>query len=283
MAQNSGKDKINLSQYERQLLQKKGFTVGDPINSGSFSRVCRATYQNRAIAAKIIDLEKTSTDYRFKFLPRELYTMKKIRHSFVITIYDIFTIQNRVFVFMELAEGGDILDLLKDGALTESRAKVLYKQIADALRYIHSMGVAHRDIKCENVLLNRQRNIAKLADFGFSRTCFDNSTGRRLLSDTYCGSAAYVAPEVLKAEPYNAMISDVWSLGVVLFVLLNNRLPFSDSNLKKMLQKQLYKKYEFKNNSLSDKAKDLIDKQLEPNIQARYTMVQVLAHPWLNS
>jgi len=145
------------------------------------------------------------------------------------------------------------------------------------------MGVAHRDIKCENVLLNRQRNIAKLADFGFSRTCFDNSTGRRLLSDTYCGSAAYVAPEVLKAEPYNAMISDVWSLGVVLFVLLNNRLPFSDSNLIKMLQKQLHKKYEFKYNSLSDKAKDLIGKQLEPNIQTRYTMVQVLAHPWLNS
>jgi serine/threonine protein kinase len=82
-----------------------------------------------------------------------------------------------------------------------------------------------------------------LADFGFSRTCFDNNTGRRLLSDTYCESAAYVAPEVLKAEPYNAMISDVWSLGVVLFVFLNNRLPFSDSNLKQMLQKQLDKKH----------------------------------------
>ncbi len=122
-----------------------------------------------------------------------------------------------------------------------------------------------------------------MAHFGFSRTCFDNNTGRRLLSDTYCGCAAYVAPEVLKAELYNAMISDVWSLGVVLFVFLNNRLPFSDSNLKQMLQKQLDKKYEFKNNSLTDKSKDLIDKQLELNIQARYTMVQVLAHPWLNS
>jgi len=281
MTQNEENEKINLPEYDLRILAKKGFKIGKPLNEGSFSRVCRASYGRHEIAVKIIDLEKTSNDYRNRFLPRELYTIKKLRHPFIITVHDIFTIGNRVYVFMELADGGDILDLLKDGPLPETRAKLLYKQIANALKYIHEKGFVHRDIKCENVLLNKRTNIAKLADFGFARTSFDNMTGRRLLSDTYCGSLAYVAPEVLRAEPYNAMISDVWSIGVVLYVLVNNKLPFSDKNPRKMIKRQLKKKYAFAKPSLTDSWKDLIGKQLEPNIQMRYTMAQVVAHRWL--
>jgi len=145
---------------------------------------------------------------------------------------------------------------------------------------MHSNGIAHRDIKCENVLLNRSQTVAKLTDFGFSRTCFDNKTGKRLLSETYCGSAAYVAPEVLKAQPYNAICSDVWSLGVVLYVMVNNKLPFPfEHDLKSMLKYQCEKKYKFAV-PLSDSIKDLIAKQLEPNIQSRINMKQVLQHKW---
>ena len=173
-------------------------------------------------------MEKTSDDYRLKFLPRELYTMKKLNHPYLIEIIDIFVVGNRVLVFMELADGGDFLDLLQatKQPLTEEKTRFFYKQFGDALRYMHSIGFAHRDIKCENILLNKAKTTAKLTDYGFTRSCFERQSGERMLSDTYCGSTAYVAPEVLKSQPYNPLISDVWSMGIVLYVLVQSRLPF---------------------------------------------------------
>ena len=282
--QEKKKEKPELPPYDVDLLSKKGYTVGDALNSGSFSTVCKADMNGKAVAVKIIDLTKTSQDYKNRFLPRELYVMSKIKHNNIIQIYDIFTLQKvRIYVFMELADGGDFLDLVtKEGAQAEPKAKSLYRGVADAIRYIHEQGLAHRDIKCENILLNKDKTVAKIADFGFSRTCFNNKTGQRRLSDTYCGSAAYAAPEILKVKPYDAMISDVWSMGVVLFVLVCNALPFRDTrnNLKDLLKQQLEKKYKLKEN-LSDDCKDLIKKHLEPDIKQRITMKQVLEHKWL--
>lgn len=110
---------------------------------------------------------------------------------------------------MELADGGDMLDLLQalKHPLGEEKARSYYLQFGDALRYMHSVGFAHRDIKCENILLNKDKSAAKLTDFGFTRSCFERQTGERMLSDTYCGSTAYVAPEVLKSQPYNPLVS----------------------------------------------------------------------------
>lgn len=99
------------------------------------------------------------------------------------------------------------------------------------------------------------------------------------MSDTYCGSAAYVAPEVLKAQPYNALTSDVWSMGVVLFVLTQNRLPFGDRDTKKLLASQLEKNYKFVK-QVSSQLKDLINKHLSPDPSHRLDMDQALAHEW---
>ena len=271
---------LKLPKHDLDLLKLKGYTIGKAINSGSFSVVCKADLKGKAIAVKIINLMKTSKDYKDKFLPRELYGLKKLEHPNIIKVYDIFTLRKtQIYVFMELADGGDILDLIKEGALPEPKAKPLYKGVADALQYIHKMGFAHRDIKCENMLLYNKRTVAKIGDFGFSRTCFHHSTGERLLSNTYCGSAAYAAPEILKVKPYNAMISDVWSMGVVLYVMVNCRLPFSDKNLKEMLKLELRRQIEFKP-TLSELCKDLIVHQLEPDVTERFTMKDVLSHKW---
>lgn len=194
--------KVELASSDTKLLALKGYTIGDALNSGSFACVCKATFKGKASAVKVIDLEKTSDDYRLKFLPRELYTMKKLNHPYLIGILDIFAVGNRVLVFMELADGGDMLDMLQatKQPLTEEKARFFYLQFGDALRYMHSIGFAHRDIKCENILLNKAKSSAKLTDFGFTRSCFERQSGERMLSDTYCGSTAYVAPEVLKAQ-----------------------------------------------------------------------------------
>ncbi|XP_017494896.1 PREDICTED: testis-specific serine/threonine-protein kinase 2-like, partial [Rhagoletis zephyria] len=160
--------KVELASNDVKLLAIKGYTVGDPLNSGSFACVCKATAKGKPAAVKVIDLEKTSDDYRLKFLPRELYTMKKLSHPYVIQVLDIFAIGNRVLVFMELADGGDMLDLLQalKHPLSEEKARAYYLQFGDALRYMHSVGFAHRDIKCENILLNKDKSAAKLTDFG---------------------------------------------------------------------------------------------------------------------
>ena len=162
--------KVQLASGDVKLLAMKGYTIGEALNSGSFACVCKATYKGKPAAVKVIDLEKTSDDYRLKFLPRELYTIKKLKHHFLIQVIDIYVIGNRVLVFMELADGGDFLDLLhKTKALPESRARYFYSQFGDALRYMHGIGFAHRDIKCENILLNKQHTRAMLTDFGFTR------------------------------------------------------------------------------------------------------------------
>jgi len=110
--------KVVLPETELELLRRKGYTIMEQLNAGSFSKVCKAkNRENVMIAVKIIDLEKTSLDYRNKFLPRELYTLKKLRHKYIITVYDIFTIRNRIYIFMDLADGGDIMDMLRNGPL----------------------------------------------------------------------------------------------------------------------------------------------------------------------
>lgn len=129
-----------------ETLKKRGFTLHDKLGYGSFSRVFKAKYKNKEIACKVIDLEKTSLDYRNKFLPRELYTLRRLHHPNIVCIYDILTFGNLIYIFMDLADGGDILDYLKvNGPMSEEKTKILFKQVCDGLRYVHSNGIAHRE------------------------------------------------------------------------------------------------------------------------------------------
>lgn len=150
-------------------------------------------------------------------------------------------------------------------------------------RYIHNNNVAHRDIKSENILLDRYFNV-KLTDFGFCREVGKDKAGKAILSKTYCGSAAYVAPEVLQSTPYDPKQSDIWSLGVVLFVMVNNALPFDDSDLARMVQRQLARQWHFSSKvveKLSSELKDLIRSMLEPDPLKRPNLARIMKHPWL--
>ena len=103
-----------------------------------------------------------------------------------------------------------------------------------------------------------------------------------MLSDTYCGSAAYSAPEVLRSQPYNPLKADCWSLGIVLFVLLNNKLPFIDNDTKKMTKRQADRKYNYKNKFLSAEAREVIAQLLTPDPAQRPSMMEIFAHPWFD-
>lgn len=144
------------------------------------------------------------------------------------------------------------------------------------------MEIAHRDLKCENILLTMNYNV-KLADFGFSRYMIDNR-GKRVLSDTYCGSLSYAAPEVLRGAPYNPKYSDIWSLGVILYIILNKAMPFDETNIKILYEQQLSRKWKFRrkvDETISDNAKKTVANLLEPDVKKRWQIDQILYGEWI--
>ncbi|CAG2112735.1 unnamed protein product, partial [Medioppia subpectinata] len=231
-------------------------------------------------AVKIIDCTKVSNDYRERFLPRELYALKKLNHRFIAKVFETFLVSNRMFMVMELATGGDLLDILKEteGPLENSKSRIVFRQIAEALKYMHSEGICHRDLKCENVLIFDNKKVAKITDFGFARTVYLHTTGRRLLTETQCGTISYVSPELLGGRPFDAMASDCWSLGVILYVMSTTKLPFSSRHQRR---RQLTKRYKLPERLHND-CKDIIKKLLEPTVSDRLKMDQVLQHKWIS-
>lgn len=115
---------------------------------------------------------------------------------------------------------------------------LIYRQVVSAVEYLHEMHVAHRDLKCENIFITWNDTI-KLGDFGFARSCLDPKTGASVLSNTFCGSAAYAAPEILQGVAYDPKMFDIWALGCVLYIMLTASMPFDDTNIKKMIKSQL--------------------------------------------
>uniref|UniRef100_T1JSW8 Protein kinase domain-containing protein n=2 Tax=Tetranychus urticae TaxID=32264 RepID=T1JSW8_TETUR len=238
-------------------------------------------------AVKIMDLERCSEKFRSKFLPRELSILMQVKHANVVQIFDIFRANNKIYIFMELAPNGTIADYLKaHGALPEKKTREWFYQIADALTFLHNnLGIAHRDMKVENILFNSELE-CKLTDFGFARVCFDLSTGLLRLSETFCGTEPYYAPEIIEREPYNPFLADVWATGVVLFAMLNNRFPYQYQDLKVMLKQQYGHAYKWRpgvEESTSKDCKDLLWKMLEADTKKRLVMNEVMDHPWLKS
>uniref|UniRef100_A0A2S2P019 Testis-specific serine/threonine-protein kinase 3 n=1 Tax=Schizaphis graminum TaxID=13262 RepID=A0A2S2P019_SCHGA len=108
--------------------------------------------------------------------------------------------------------------------------------MALAIQYLHTMEIVHRDIKCENILITEHYTV-KLTDFGFSKFV---KSSKKLNCNTYCCSLGYASPEILTARPYDGKMSDIWSLGVVLYVMLNKKMPFNRKNMKLMYKQQVH-------------------------------------------
>lgn len=272
---------------EVNALEKKGYVISRKIGQGSYATVHLAEYSenNRRVklACKIFDKERAPKDFLDKFFPRELDILTRIENPHIIQVHSILQRGPRVFIFMRYAENGDMLDFIRqNGLVPERQSKIWFRQMVQGLQYLHSLNVAHRDLKCENILLSRHWNV-KLADFGFARFCVDTD-GKRVLSQTYCGSAAYAAPEVVSGTPYNPKLADVWSLGIILYIMVNATMPFDDSNLKKLLKDQLARKWDFRSrvkDVLTPSLTQLVRNILEPDITQRITLDRVATHDWV--
>lgn len=215
--------KVSRSNKAYHLLEAQGIIVGKTLGSGSYATVKSAYDINRKhkVALKIIIKKKAYDEYLNKFLPREIETMRSIgQHPNIVAFYQIIETTSRFFFMMELAEGGDLLEAIKEKkTIEEIQAGIWFSQLFAGLYYLHGKGFVHRDIKCENLLLDKERNL-KITDFGFAKKIMKTKSGSPQLSETYCGSYAYAAPELLKGQPYEPCSAEIWSMGVVLFTMV---------------------------------------------------------------
>ncbi|XP_067671741.1 testis-specific serine/threonine-protein kinase 3-like [Haliotis asinina] len=266
-----------------EIIMEKGYMLGPKIGSGSYAKVrlVERISDGKIFAAKVIDRERAPADYVQTFMPRELEIVQSIKHERIANVQEIIQTEKSVFIIMDYAQKGDLLEhIMNNGAPKENVAKKMFKQIVSAVHYLHEIGVVHRDLKCENVLIKKDGDVI-ISDFGFSRRFDQNSKP----SKTFCGSAAYASPQLIKGTPYDPRQNDTWSLGCILFILTCGSMPFDDSNIKKMVQRQ--KEGVCFPSKVKDKInpdiKALIRRILEPDPSKRYTTTDILNNAWLCS
>ncbi|KAH3672014.1 hypothetical protein WICMUC_004521 [Wickerhamomyces mucosus] len=206
---------------------------------------------------------------------RETSLGKILYHPFICRLFEVITMSNHYYMLFEYVSGGQMLDyIVSHGSLKERHARKFARGIGSALDYLHKNNVVHRDLKIENIMISKSGDI-KIIDFGLS-----NMYSNDLLLKTYCGSLYFAAPELLSAHPYIGPEVDVWSFGVVLFVLVCGRVPFDDQSVSVLHEKIKKGKIDYPN-FLSPEVTSLLKRMLVVNPNKRATLSEILTHPWM--
>lgn len=273
-------------------MRKHGIAVGRRIGDGAYSKVyvaqmrrraLNSTMANRKVACKVIDGRRSSAEYINRFLPRELKIVRHICHPHIVSVFKMLEIGPYICCLMELCPYGDLLHRIQmNGALSKGESKLFFCQMVSAIQYLHNLGICHRDVKCENVLVY-DRYCIKLTDFGFARRFSrPENVGGFKMSETFCGSTSYASPEVLKGIPYDPRLYDAWSLGCVLYIMTTGSMPFKDDNLAAMIRYQEAHEILYPDGvELEDSLKWLIEGLLDPDVRRRTTITALVHESWL--
>lgn len=254
------------------------FELGRLLGQGTFAKVhyARNLESGVSVAIKIIDKDKVLKVGMIDQIKREISVMRLIRHPNVIELYEVMATKTKIYFVMEYAKGGELFNKVAKGKLKEDVAKKYFQQLISAVDYCHSRGVCHRDLKPENLLLDENGNL-KVSDFGLSALA--ESKRQDGLLHTTCGTPAYVAPEVINRRGYDGTKADIWSCGVILYVLLAGYLPFHDSNLMEMYRKIGKGDFKFPN-WFAPEVRRLVSKMLDPNPNTRISMPKIMESSW---
>ncbi|KAJ1440059.1 Serine/threonine-protein kinase, active site [Sesbania bispinosa] len=207
------------------------YELGRTLGEGNFAKVkfARHVETGEHMAIKILDKEKVLKHKMIGQIKREISTMKLIRHPNVIRMYEVMASKTKIYIVLEFVTGGELFDkIARNGKLKEDEARKYFQQLICAVDYCHSRGVFHRDLKPENLLLDAN-GVLKVSDFGLS--ALPQQVREDGLLHTTCGTPNYVAPEVIHNKGYDGAKADLWSCGVILFVLMAGYLPFEENNL----------------------------------------------------
>ncbi|XP_006887017.1 PREDICTED: maternal embryonic leucine zipper kinase [Elephantulus edwardii] len=212
----------------------KYYEIYETIGTGGFAKVKLACHilTGEMVAIKIMDKSTLGSD-----LPRvktEIEALKNLRHQHICQLYHVLETANKIFMVLEYCPGGELFDyIISQDRLSEEETRVVFRQIISAVAYVHSQGYAHRDLKPENLLFDEYHNL-KLIDFGL---CAKPKGNKDYHLQTCCGSLAYAAPELIQGKSYLGSEADVWSMGILLYVLLCGFLPFDDVNVMAFYKK----------------------------------------------
>jgi serine/threonine protein kinase len=255
------------------------YDIAEVVGAGSYGNVFKARHKLTGVqvAVKMIPKSLLQKPTAMAHFNNEVRNLRPINHPLIVRLADVIEEQDSFYLVFEFSPNRDLLDHVnKTGGMPEDECRAMFSQLVAAVSYLHEeRRLVHRDLKLENIMLDRNGNI-RVIDFGFSKAFSD----REDVFSSRCGSPAYVAPEVITGRLYTASV-DVWSLGVVLYAMSVGHLPFegptTDAQLRKIAFVQpRYPCY------LSSNLVTLLTGMLEKNGSRRLTLDQVRQHPWLD-
>ncbi|XP_020845451.1 serine/threonine-protein kinase SIK2 [Phascolarctos cinereus] len=252
------------------------YDIEGTLGKGNFAvvKLGRHRITKTEVAIKIIDKSQLDA-VNLEKIYREVQIMKMLDHPHIIKLYQVMETKSMLYLVTEYAKNGEIFDYLANhGRLNESEARRKFWQILSAVDYCHSRKIVHRDLKAENLLLDNNMNI-KIADFGFGNFF---KSGEPLA--TWCGSPPYAAPEVFEGQQYEGPQLDIWSMGVVLYVLVCGALPFDGPTLPILRQRVLEGRFRIPY-FMSEECEHLIRRMLVLDPSKRLTIAQIKEHKWM--
>jgi len=254
------------------------------LKSGSFATVCRGTHRasGKKVAIKCV-LRKDLPPSDDAAIFDEVAILSSVEHPHIIPLIDFFDEKDCYFIVMELMSGGDLFDRIgKKKSYSEADARDLTSKMLKAMAFCHTKDIAHCDMKPKNLLLVSEDNdsFIKLADFGFAARVHAPKTLTK-----QCGTPFFVSPEILMRQPYDQM-SDMWSVGCIVYLLLSGNLPFMGRTQKELFRKIVIGKYVFDDecwSDVSEDARDLVSKMLVTDPDNRIGAREALRHRWLQT
>ncbi|KAF2156917.1 kinase-like protein [Myriangium duriaei CBS 260.36] len=263
-----------LSEFNSKDLRSVGnYSVGRLIGKGSFGKVYLASHK-LTNGSKVVLKSAKKDDQN---LTREIHHHRQFTHPHIARLYEVIVTESLVWLVLEWCPGDELYNhLLQHGRMEVAQVQKIFTQLVGAVTYVHNKGCVHRDLKLENILLDKHGNV-KLVDFGFTR----EYSGTSSYLQTWCGTIAYSAPEMIKGEKYAGEKVDVWSLGIILFALLVGELPYDDDDDNVTKQKILKDEPKYPDH-FPESAKDLVQKLLSKRPLLRPTLPDILRHAWLS-
>lgn len=250
------------------------FEVLNVVGIGSSAVVVSVQNPNGVkFAAKVLRRPRANDDY-LKFLERELRLCVTMSCPYLVNCFDVVYFEDIIIVVMELCAFGDLMTMItEEFVLVRANWRKIFAQLCLGVQYLHSRGMAHRDLKLENILIDEQMNV-KLCDYGFM--C---ETKPASLSTTMCGSMRYVAPEVLRGEGYHPMRTDVWALGIVLYGITTGLSPWKSEGESGVCREILAGEMDL--TGICDAPRRIVEKCCDQNQETRVTVEEILAMPFV--